>query len=181
MIGFRCTTAGAGAGVDGVEKAADTFPLGVNPGAPAGLGGGCGIVVRDGGVSGAPNEAPLAADGFASEGAATVAAGFGFSTAAGAGAVSFITDGVNFGENGGVRWRAGGGDWLGGGGGAGRGATGAGRGGAAGAGTGAARGIGGGHAFAGTDAAGVLARDMIGFTPPGVAPGLVAGAALDEG
>jgi hypothetical protein len=125
--------------------------------------------VRDGGVSGAPNEAPVAAAGLASGGAAAGVAGFGFSTAAGPGA-SFITDGVNFGENGGVRWRAGEDDWLGGAAGAGRGATGAGRGGGAGAGAGAARGIGGGHAFAGTDAAGVLERDMIGFTPPGVPP-----------
>ena len=33
MIGFRCTTAGPGAGVEGVENAAETFPLVVNDGA----------------------------------------------------------------------------------------------------------------------------------------------------
>ena len=153
-----------------MEKAADTFPLGVNPGAPVGLAGGCVIVVRDGGVSGAPNDAPVAAAGF--ESGEPAFEGFGFSTVAGAGADSFTTDGVNFGENGGVRWRAGAGAWLGGAAGAGRGGTGAGRCGAAGAGAGAgaARGIGGGQAFAGAEAAGVLGRDMIGFTPLGVAP-----------
>jgi hypothetical protein len=126
--------------------------------------------VRDGGVSGAPNDAPVAAAGLDS--ADPAFEGFGFSTSAGAGEDSFITDGVNFGENGGVRWRAGAGAWLGGAAAGGRGATGAGRCGAtgAGAGAGAARGIGGGQAFAGTEAAGVLGRDMIGFTPLGVAP-----------
>lgn len=171
LIGLRCTTAGAGAGVDGVEKAADTFPLGVNPGAPAGFGGGWGILVRDGGVRGAPKVAPAGAAAPDSNGPVPEVTGFGLSTAAGVGEVSFTTDGVNFGENGGVRWGAGG-DWLGGADGAGSGAAGAGRGGApdGGTGAGAARGIGGGQAFAGTEAAGVLARDMIGFTPLGGAP-----------
>ena len=175
LIGFRCTTAGAGAGVDGVEKAADTFPLGAKPGAPAGFGGGCGMLVRDGGVSGAPN-VPVGATGFESTCPAPEVAGFGFSTVAGAAEESFTTEGVNFGENGGVRWRTGAGDWLGGGVGAGRGATGAGRCAAAGvgAGGGAARGIGGGQAFAGTEAAGVLPRDRIGFPPPGVGPAAAA-------
>ena len=176
LIGLRCTTAGAGAGVDGVEKAADTFPLGANPGDPVGFAGDCGILVRDGGVSGAPNVAPVGATGFESSDAAPEFGAFGFSTVAGTGEESFTTDGVNLGENGGVRCRTGAGDWLGGGVGAGRGAAGAGRCGAAGvgAGGGAARGIGGGQAFAGIEAAGVLPRDMIGFTPPGVGPAAAA-------
>jgi hypothetical protein len=138
-----------------------------------GFAGGCAILVRDGGVSGAPNVAPVAATGFESNGPAPGFGAFGFSTVAGTGEDSFTTDGVNFGENGGVRCRTGADDWLGGGVGAGRGATGAGRCGVAGAGEGggAARGIGGGHAFAGIEAAGVLPRDMIGFTPLGVGPG----------
>jgi len=155
--------------VDGVEKAADTFPVGVKPGAPVGFGGGCGIVVRDGGVSGAPNMA-LAAAGLDSGGAAPLFPGFGFSGGfGGTDEESFTTDGVNFGENGGVRWRAGAADWLGTAVGAGRDGVGAGRCGAAGAGAGAERGIGGGHALAGT-CAGVFARVTIGLTPPGVGP-----------
>jgi len=151
-----------------VEKAADTFPLGVKPGAPVGFAGGGGMVVRDGGVSGAPNVAPGDAAGLES----IDPAGFGFSVFAGAGAESFTTDGVNFGENGGVRWRTGAGDWLGGADAAGFCGTGAARcGGATGVGAGAARGIGGGQAFGGAEAAGVFARVMIGFTPPDVAPG----------
>jgi hypothetical protein len=56
LMGFRGTDAGADAGVDGVEKAADTLPLALNAGGDAGFGvGGSGILVRDGGVSGAPN------------------------------------------------------------------------------------------------------------------------------
>lgn len=73
MIGFRCTTAGAGAGVDGVENAADTLPVAAKAGggkAVFGAGGGSGIVVRDGGVSGAPNDAPNPDGGFASGGSA---------------------------------------------------------------------------------------------------------------
>ena len=155
-----------------MEKAADTLPLGVNPEAPTGFGGGGGMVVRDGGVSGAPNVAPAGAAGLESDGPAPAFAGFGFSVAAGVGEASFITDGVNFGENGGVRCRTGAVDWLGGADGAGFAGTGAGRCGAAGAGAGAgaARGIGGGQAFAGAEATGVFARVMIGFTPLGVAP-----------
>jgi len=131
------------------------------------------MVVRDGGVRGAPKVAPVGAAGLKSDGPAPVFAGFGFSVAAGAGEDSFVTDGVNFGENGGVRWRTGAGNWLGSADGAGFGGTGAGRGGAAagaGVGVGAARGIGGGQAFAGAETAGVFARVMIGFTPLGVAP-----------
>ena len=155
-----------------MENAADTLPLGVNPGAPAGFGVGCGMLVRDGGVSGAPKVAPVAADGLESEGPVPVFAARGFSVVAGVGADSFITDGVNFGENGGVRWRTGAGDWLGGEVGATFGGTGAGRCGATGtgAGGGAARGIGGGQAFVGAGATGVFARVMMGFTPLGVAP-----------
>jgi hypothetical protein len=103
LIGLRCTTAGAGAGVDGVEKAADTFPLGVNPGAPTGFAGGCGMVVREGGVSGAPNDVLVATAGLESFGPGPAFAGLGFSTVAGVDEESFVTDGVNFGENGGVR------------------------------------------------------------------------------
>lgn len=62
MIGFRWTDADADAGVDGVEKAADTLPLAVNVGGVAGLGcGGSGMLVREGGVSGAPNVASIGA------------------------------------------------------------------------------------------------------------------------
>jgi hypothetical protein len=59
LIGLRCTTAGGGVGVDGVENAADTLPLAVNAGdGVAGFGGaGSGIAPRDGGVSGAPKGA----------------------------------------------------------------------------------------------------------------------------
>ena len=89
--------------MDGVEKAADTLPVGVKPGAPDGFGGGCGIAVRDGGVSGAPNMAPPAAAGFASDGTALGPASFGFSAGAAEADESFTTDGVNLGENGGVR------------------------------------------------------------------------------
>src|SRR6186713_1863715 len=92
LIGLRCTTAGAGAGVDGVENAADTFPVGVNPGAPAGFAGGCGIVVRDGGVSGAPNIAPVAAAGRASGAAAPEPVeDFGFSTGGAGGGDESLT------------------------------------------------------------------------------------------
>ena len=64
MIGLRWTAAGAGAGVDGVENAADKLPVVVKDdgvagrGAGAGVGvgvGGSAIDVRGGGVSGAPN------------------------------------------------------------------------------------------------------------------------------
>lgn len=114
LIGLRCTTAGAGAGVDGVENAADTFPVGVKPGAPAGFAGGCAIVAREGGVSGAPNAGPpvAAAGGRASACWPLLLVGLGFSTD-GAGDASFTTAGVNFGEKGGVRCRTGGADWLG--------------------------------------------------------------------
>ena len=58
MIGLRWTAAGGGAGVDGVEKAADRFPLLLSGDGEEGLGvGASGIVGRDGGVSGAPNMA----------------------------------------------------------------------------------------------------------------------------
>jgi hypothetical protein len=69
LIGFLCTTAGARAGVDGVDNAADTLALEVNAGGvvvPFGGAGGSGIVGRDGGVSGAPNDAAIGDDGFVS-------------------------------------------------------------------------------------------------------------------
>jgi hypothetical protein len=64
LIGFRWTVAGGGAGVDGVENAADTLPLVVSGDTGVALGGsdGSGIDVREGGVRGAPNNA-LSADG----------------------------------------------------------------------------------------------------------------------
>src|SRR5688572_23003067 len=109
LIGFRCTIAGAGAGVDGVENAADTFPLGVNTGAAAaGFSAGgavSGIVVRDGGVSGAPNDA-LSEAGRRSSGRADGERVTGALFSAAGVCVdgeSFATAGVNFGENGGVR------------------------------------------------------------------------------
>ena len=56
LIGFRGTDKGADAGVDGVEKAADTLPLALNAGGGAGFAGGAaGMPGCDGGVSGAPN------------------------------------------------------------------------------------------------------------------------------
>jgi hypothetical protein len=57
LIGLRCTAAGGGAGVDGVENAADTLLVVVRFDGVADLGGGggSGIEVREGGVSGAPN------------------------------------------------------------------------------------------------------------------------------
>lgn len=55
LIGLRWTAAGGGAGVDGVENAADTLLVVVRFDGVADLGGGSGIDVREGGVSGAPN------------------------------------------------------------------------------------------------------------------------------
>jgi hypothetical protein len=110
LIGFRCTTAGGGAGVDGVEKAAETLPVGVNAGGAAwgfgvGVAAGAGIAGRDGGVSGAPKAVPRVAPGCSSRGAAaTVGGGALFwLDGVGAGAESRPMVGVNFGENGGVR------------------------------------------------------------------------------
>lgn len=110
LIGFRWTTAGDGAGVEGVENAADTFPLGVNAGGAAcgfGVGDatGCGTTGREGGVSGAPNVAPRVAAGRSSRGGPATAEGCAFFwlEGVGAGADSLVTAGVNFGENGGVR------------------------------------------------------------------------------
>ena len=58
LIGLRGTTAGDGAGVDGVENAADTFPPLAKAVVELSLvaAGDSGIVVRDGGVNGAPND-----------------------------------------------------------------------------------------------------------------------------
>ena len=77
LMGLRWMAAGGGAGVDGVEKAADTLALDVNGDGVAGRGGGgsggSGIDTRDGGVSGAPKFAPrLAAVGSADRGVAAV-------------------------------------------------------------------------------------------------------------
>lgn len=68
-MGFLCTTAGAGAGVDGVENAAETLPPVAKAGGGVNVfegGGGSGIAVREGGVKGAPNDAPNAEAGFTS-------------------------------------------------------------------------------------------------------------------
>jgi len=98
LIGLRCTTAGGGVGVDGVEKAAATLPPAAKAGGVgepfAGGDGGSGIAVRIGGVSGAPNDADLVTAGFDS--------------ALGGGPCSRGTDGTLRGENGGVRGRGGG-------------------------------------------------------------------------
>jgi hypothetical protein len=92
LIGFRCTTGVAGAGVDGVENAADTLLPALTAGGndvAFGVDGGAGIVVLDGGVRGAPNDAVTSDDvGFVIGGAA-----------------SFAIAGVCLGENGGVRRR----------------------------------------------------------------------------
>ena len=163
LIGFLWTGV-AGAGVDGVENAADTLPLAPNAtGGVAGLDGvgDCGIAALGGGVSGAPNEA--------------------FNSDAGlepCGAGSFGIAGACRGENGGVRRRAGdSGSAL-------RAPTGA-EGGAAvvlrGGSVAPERGSGGGHAAAAVDAAGVLALDGAVLGPEGVAPsGAPAGVALGE-
>lgn len=164
MIGFLCTTGDAGAGVDGVENAADTLPLTPNAGGvDAGFDGvGDGeIVGLDGGVSGAPNEA--------------------FDSDAGLepfGAGSFGIAGSCRGEKGGVRRRAGdSGSAL-------RAETGV-EGGAGvlrGGGVAPERGSGGGHAAAPVDAAGVLGRDGTAVLGPDVfAPSAApAGVALGE-
>jgi len=111
LIGLRCTTAGEGAGVDGVENAADTFPLAVNAGGDDAFGGegGSGMLLRDGGVRGAPNVAAGVGDELVSArgvgnrplDAAAVSVPAGFVASA------FGTCGENFGENGGVRWPTG--------------------------------------------------------------------------
>lgn len=163
LIGFRCTTGVAGAGVDGVEKAADTLPPTAKAGgSDAAFGGGddSGIVDLDGGVSGAPNDAANSVDaGFAPFGGA-----------------SFETTGECLGENGGVRRRAGAsGSAL-------RvvlvtpadGAAVAPRGGGA----ASDRGTGGGHAVPAAAAAGVLALANTGFGPAGVVPGAGVGDAV---
>ena len=123
MIGFRWTEAGADAGVDGVENAADTLPLAVNAGGGVGLGGGSsGMLVREGGVSGAPNAASIGATASGRD-VLPGSRGSPWLPAAGPGG-SPGTCGVNRGENGGVRWRGVAACLLGGGGGAGDGATG---------------------------------------------------------
>lgn len=106
MIGLRWTAAGAGAGVDGVENAADRLPLVVSDvgvaGRDAGAGavGGCsGMDVRDGGVSGAPKVALSDVSPSARGACPGVAVGF----SSGSGDCSRCTAGVNLGENGGVR------------------------------------------------------------------------------
>lgn len=161
MIGLRGTTAGDGAGVEGVENAADTLLLALNDVAATGdLGAGTdsGTEVRDGGVSGAPKAAPMpgARRVFASSDPPPV----------GGAAVSRATPVVNFGEKGGVRcrgcerlWLGGDGAAVGGGGAAGCGAAGA-------TVREAACGNGGGHAAAAF--AGVRPRVSIGFPPAGV-------------
>jgi hypothetical protein len=68
LIGFRWTIDGGAAGVDGVENAAETFALLVKAAGAedafdgdggsgfGALGAASGIALRDGGVSGAPND-----------------------------------------------------------------------------------------------------------------------------
>lgn len=165
LIGLRWTAAGAGAGVDGVENAADRLPVVVNDDGVAGRGaggggsgGGSGIDVRDGGVSGAPNIAPSA--GVAPSAVRGTCPGvFANGLSSGSGDCSRWTVGVNLGENGGVRCLTGDGDdaaagWLG--------SSGFG-GGPAGGDAGWFRGTGGGHEVAPT-CIGVFGRDVMDFT-----------------
>lgn len=156
-MGFRCTIAGDRAGVDGVEKAADTLPLAANGGDAAPFAeGGSGMLLRDGGVSGAPNDNPPGDPGFASSGGPP------------GDVASFATAATFRGEKGGVRGRASAAGSARGG----TAADGAARGGAAVAeaagGFDSARGSGGGHATA--DDAGVLPFEYGGLIPGGVEP-----------
>jgi len=144
--------------VDGVENAAATPAAKAGGvGEPfAGGDGGSGITVRDGGVSGAPNEADIVTAGLDST--------------LGAGACSLGTAGTLRGENGGVRGRGGGAGAS-----ARFGAGGAVLGGTAWAlGGASARGTGGGQDAAAPEGAGVPVLASIGFTPDGVFP--IAGA-----
>jgi hypothetical protein len=85
-----------------VENAADTLPPTLRGDGDEGLGGSAsGMVVRDGGVSGAPNIASNV-DGMAGSGRrGVIGALAGFSSGAAGGSLLMV--GVNLGENGGVR------------------------------------------------------------------------------
>jgi hypothetical protein len=172
LIGLRCTTAGV-AGVEGVENAADTLPPVANAGVDELLvvDAGSGMLVRDGGVRGAPNDIDRA--GVRLRGAAEGDSGFASGTSE-RGIESFGTAGELRGENGGVLRRVApdaGTAW------AGMGAAGSAtaRRGAAGSFT-SPRAIGGGQVGEGGTAPADLART--GFTPRGVDPAL---APLAEG
>lgn len=179
LIGFLCTTAGARAGVDGVDNAADTLAVVVNAGGvavPVGGAGGSGIADRGGGVRGAPNDAAIGDGAFLSGAGARVPDGAVRSEATRGGS-SLRIAGACLGENGGVRWR-GCADGS-----TGRGGTGAtfDDGAAAARGGGAVRecGTGGGQAVDAVADAGVFVRERMGFTPFGVVPR--AGAAEVDG
>lgn len=105
MIGFRGTDAGGDAGVEGVEKAAETSLLVLNVTGDGDFGG-SGMLVREGGVRGAPN---VVSSGGIASGSGRAVSGAASpppaATVEGVGAAGI--GGVKRGENGGVRCRVG--------------------------------------------------------------------------